>query len=66
MRKEYDFSGGVRGRFFRSRKIQKTLRLDEDILIGFQQLAATRKIGYQTLINEALRAAINRNGHHAG
>ncbi len=32
MKKEYDFSAGERGKFFRENKVQKTLRLDADIL----------------------------------
>ena len=60
MKREYDFSNGIRGRFFKPKKIQKTLRLDEDTVIFFQRLAAIRKVGYQTLINEALRKVMNR------
>jgi uncharacterized protein (DUF4415 family) len=56
---EYDFSDGVRGRFHRPKKVQKTLRLDDDVLLYFQRVAAVRKVGYQTLINEALRKAMN-------
>jgi uncharacterized protein (DUF4415 family) len=60
MKKEYDFSKGIRGRFYRPKKIQKTLRIDEDIIIFFQRAAAIRKVGHQTLINEALRKVMNR------
>jgi uncharacterized protein (DUF4415 family) len=60
MKKEYDFSNAIRGRFYKPKKIQKTLRLDEDILMYFQRAAAVRKIGHQTLINEALRKVMNR------
>ncbi len=59
MKKEYDFSKGIRGRFYKPKKVQKTLRLDEDIILYFQRLAAIRKVGHQTLINEALRKVIN-------
>lgn len=61
MKKEYDFSKGIRGRFFKPHKIQKTIRLDEDTIIYFQKLTAIKKNGYQTLINEALRKVINHN-----
>ncbi len=60
MKPEYDFSKGIRGRFYKPKKVQKTLRLDDDTLIYFQKLAALRKIGYQTLINETLRKAMNK------
>lgn len=58
MRREYDFSGGVRGKFYRPRKIQKTLRLDADVVQYFQARARKELRGYQTLINEALRGAM--------
>jgi uncharacterized protein (DUF4415 family) len=59
IKKEYDFSKAVRGRFYKPKKIQKTLRLDEDTILFFQKLALIRKVGYQTLINEALRKMMN-------
>ncbi len=62
MRPEYDFSGGVRGKFYRPRKVQKTLRLDADIVQYFQARAREELRGYQTLINEALRGVM-RAGH---
>lgn len=55
MKKEYDFSKGVRGRFYRPRKIQKTIRLDRDILDYYQKMARKNDIPYQTLINLSLR-----------
>ena len=55
MKKEYDFSKGVRGKFYRKNKVQKTLRLDADILAFFQALSASVGIPYQTLINLSLR-----------
>jgi len=33
MREEYDFSGGIRGRFYESKKIPVLLRLDNDIVL---------------------------------
>lgn len=55
LEKEYDFSKGIRGRFYRPRKVSTTLRLDDDILLYFKKLATEKKIGYQTLLNSALR-----------
>lgn len=55
MKKEYDFSNGVRSKFFRAKKIQKTIRLDEDILEHFKNLSARSGVPYQTLINLTLR-----------
>ena len=59
MKKEYDFSKGIRGRFHRMKKVQKTLRLDEDVLEHFQRLAERTGIPYQTLINMSLRKFAN-------
>ena len=53
--REYDFSGGVRGRFFRPKKKSTTIRLDEDVILFFKKRAGEQKVGYQTLVNAALR-----------
>ncbi len=55
LKKEYDFSEGVRGRFYRPKKVSTSLRLDDDVLLFFKKLASERKMPYQTLINSALR-----------
>jgi hypothetical protein len=51
LKEEYDFSKGVRGRFFRPKKISTSMRLDNDILLYLKKLAGEKKIGYQTLMN---------------
>lgn len=55
MKEEYDFSGGVRGRFYKPKKIPTTLRLDDDIILYFKKRASEEKVPYQTLINAFLR-----------
>ena len=55
MKREYDFSKGVRGKFYRPQKVQKTIRLDKDILDFFQEMSRETGIPYQTLINMSLR-----------
>jgi uncharacterized protein (DUF4415 family) len=55
MKKEYDFSKGVRGRFHRPNKIQKTVRFDADVIQFFMEMAEREGIPYQTLINLTLR-----------
>jgi len=52
---EYDFSGGIRGRFYKPKKIPVTLRLDNDIVLYFKKLSSEQKVPYQTLINNILR-----------
>ena len=55
MRKEYNFSKGVRGKFYRPQKVQKTIRLDKDILEFYKRMAMANGIPYQTLINLTLK-----------
>ncbi len=62
MKKEYDFSKGVRGKFYRKKKVQKTLRLDAEILHFYQTLAEKEGIPYQTLINLTLRKFAGEGG----
>lgn len=55
MKKKYNFSKGVRGKFYRPNKVQKTIRLDRDILNYYQKMARLNGIPYQTLINLTLK-----------
>lgn len=59
MEQEYDFSDGVRGRFYQPRKKSTTIRLDEDVILFFKKKASERKIGYQSLVNAALREYVH-------
>ncbi len=40
---EYDFSKGIRGRFYTPKKVSITIRLDDDILLYFKKLAGIKK-----------------------
>ena len=62
MKKEYDFSKAERGKFHRPKKIQRTLRIDADILQFFETMAEDAGIPYQTLINLTLRKFANEDG----
>ena len=62
MKKEYDFTSGERGKFDRENKVQKTLRLDADVLQHFQTMSTRKHIPYQTLINNTLREAMEQAG----
>jgi uncharacterized protein (DUF4415 family) len=62
MKPEYDFSKGKRGAVLPEPpvevgKVKISIRLDEDILQRFFEIADNSggKLGYQTLINSALR-----------
>jgi uncharacterized protein (DUF4415 family) len=61
MRDEYDFTNGVRGRFYQPKKISTSLRLDDDVILFFKKKASEEKIGYQTLMNMALRQFISQH-----
>jgi uncharacterized protein (DUF4415 family) len=60
LKEEYDFSKGIRGRFYRPKKISTSMRLDNDILLYLKKIASEKKIGYQTLINNILREFIKK------
>ncbi len=61
LKEEYDFSKGVRGRFYRPKKISTSMRLDNDVLLYLKKIASEKKIGYQTLINKILRDFISKS-----
>ena len=53
-----DWSGAVRGKFYRPLKRQLTLRVDAIVVDWFQRQAP--KGGYQTIMNPVLRQAMVR------
>ncbi len=55
MRKRYDFTKARRNPYASRLKKQLTIRLDEDTLAYFRELAEETGIAYQTLINLYLR-----------
>ena len=55
MKKLYDFSKGKKNPYARRLKRQITIRLDEQTIEYFKDLAAETEIPYQTLINLFLR-----------
>lgn len=59
MKKEYDFSEGKRGAVLpQTGKTRITIYLDDAVIERYRQLAESSGKGYQTLINEALRASL--------
>ena len=55
MRDNYDFSKAKKNPYAKLLKKPVTIRLDEDTVEYFKQLAADSEIPYQTLINLYLR-----------
>lgn len=61
MRKEYDFSKSIRNPYAAKLKKQVTIRLDQETIGYFQQLASELDLPYQKLITLFLRdCAANR------
>ncbi|MBM3135123.1 MAG: hypothetical protein FJZ89_07550 [Chloroflexi bacterium] len=57
MEKEYDFSQGVRGKFYRPNvRLNLPIYLDEDIADFVQKYAQRKKLDVQTVVNEILRS----------
>jgi uncharacterized protein (DUF4415 family) len=60
LKDDYDFSKGIRGRFYRPKKVSTSMRLDNDIILYLKKIASEKKMGYQTLINTILREYIKK------
>ncbi len=58
MRKEYDFSKSIRNPYARALKRQITIRIEEDTVGYFKQLAKDSGIPYQSLINLYLKDCV--------
>ena len=60
MKDVYDFSSGQRGAVADTKgKTRITIFLDDEVLEAFRERAAQSGKGYQTLINETLRASLS-------
>jgi hypothetical protein len=56
MRKEYDFSKGVRGRFYQpNAKLNLPVYLDKEVLSFVLRIAEKRKTDLSSIVNELLR-----------
>lgn len=55
MRDSYDFSKSVKNPYAKKLKKQVTIRIDEDTIDYFKQLAEDKGMPYQSLINLYLR-----------
>jgi uncharacterized protein (DUF4415 family) len=55
MKKNYDFSKAVKNPYAKRLKRQLTIKLDEETIAYFQNMAEDLAIPYQTLINMYLR-----------
>ena len=56
MKKEYDFSKGERGKFYRPNlRLNLPIYLEEDIADFVQKFARKKKVDAQTVVNRILR-----------
>lgn len=60
MRKKYDFSKSAKNPYASKTKKQITIRLDEDTIDYFKQMAEESGIPYQNLINLYLRDCVGK------
>jgi len=61
MKRQYDFSKGKRGAVIAPKgKTRITIYIDTDILEEFRERTDSSGEGYQTMINEALRAHLGK------
>ena len=57
MRREYDFSKGERGKFYRpNAKLNLPVYLDEEVLAFVQRIARRRKTDLSSVVNQLLRS----------
>lgn len=62
MKAEYDFSKGKRGALIPSKgKTRITIYIDDAVLDEFRTRAERAGTGYQTMMNEALKAFLEKN-----
>ncbi|MFH0992191.1 MAG: hypothetical protein V1799_19495 [bacterium] len=57
MKKEYNFSKGIRGKFFRPHvRLNLPIYLDDDVAHFIKDFAKRKKIDPQTMVNKLLRS----------
>jgi len=56
MRKEYDFSGGTRGKFYlQGAKLNLPVYLDKEVLAFVKRIADKKKTDMSSIVNELIR-----------
>ena len=57
MKKQYDFSKAVRGKFYRKKAVLKLpVYLDKDVQTFVQEIAASKQSDVATVVNELLKS----------
>ena len=58
MKEEYDFSNSIKNPYVKKLKKQVTIRLEEEVISYFRELAEETGIPYQSLINLYLQDCV--------
>jgi hypothetical protein len=59
MKKDYDFSKGERGKFYRpDMKLNIPIYLDEEVSVFVEKIASKKRIDRSSVVNELLRGDI--------
>lgn len=61
MKKEYDFSNSIKNPYTKKLKKQISIRIENDTVEYFKQLASETGIPYQNLMNMFLRECAEKN-----
>lgn len=61
MKKEYDFSNSIKNSYTKKLKKQISIRIENDTVEYFKQLASETGIPYQNLMNMFLRECAEKN-----
>lgn len=61
MKKEYDFSKAIKNPYIKRLKKSVTIRLDDEVIFYFKNLANEKGVPYQSLINLYLKDCVESN-----
>lgn len=60
MRDEYNLQSGVRNPYLKNIKKSVTIRLDDEVIVYFKNLAVEKGVPYQSLINLYLKDCVQQ------
>jgi len=61
MRDKYDFKKGIKNPYLKKMKKPVTIRLDDDVIVYFKNLANEKGVPYQSLINLYLKDCVEKH-----
>ena len=64
MADDYDFSQGIRGRFYKPKKVRTTLQLDDDVLLFLKKRAGEEHVKYQVVLCRIVSCVFCCNALH--